>query len=253
MTGFDLRRIDTVARLREFEVGLPEHAVDLAALPRILELIEGHPKSFTYLIKTGAHLPYDDKSPPEERPFAHESSLGPRAIRESYWNAIRWTTDSFLRELTRRLEARGREVLVVYTSDHGQWLADEKTSDRPISPHATVLDPPDEQASVPLVLLAVGPRTRREISSRFASELVDRASSYEIFPTVLQAAGYAAGDTRGHYPPSLFERDAVRAPRTFISGNIFGTNAGAYVLNREIGDDCFVNEFDVDSVRSPSP
>ena len=70
---------------------------------------------------------------------------------------------------------------------------------------------------------------------------------------MLQAAGYARDDTAGPYGPSLFERDAARVPRTFVSGNIFGANPGAYVLNRSVGDDCFVNDFDVASVRSPSP
>jgi len=253
MTGFDLHRIDTVVRLREVEVGLPEHAVDFSALPRIVGLVEGHGRSFTYLIKTGAHLPYDDKSPPEERPFSDGASEGPRAIRQSYWNAIRWTTDRFLHDLSRRLEATGQEVLVIYTSDHGQWLADEQTAEREVSPHATVLDPPDEQASVPLLLLGFGPRTRAALEDRFATRLVDATSSYEIFPTVLQTAGYAPGDTAGRYPPSLFERSAGTTPRRFVSGNIFGANPGAYVLNRAVGDDCFLNDFDVDSVRSPSP
>ncbi len=253
MTGFDLHRIDVVERLRETETGTPEYAVDFAALPRIRRLIEGHPKTFTYFIKTGAHLPYDDKSPPDERPFSGGGESGPRRIRTTYWNAVRWTTDHFLHELSGELEDTGKEVLVIYTSDHGQWLADEKTIGRQISPHATVIDPPPEQASVPLLLLAFGPRTRAAVAERFSARLLDEASAYEIFPTVLQAAGYAAADTDRRYPPSLFESAAERPRRTFVSGNIFGTNGGAYVLNRGLGDDCFVNPFDAASVRSPTP
>lgn len=253
MTGFDLRRIDTVVRLREKETGLPEYAVDFAALPRVLDLIEGHEKTFVYLIKTGAHLPYKDKAPPQERPFSDGASKGPRAIRQSYWDTLRWTTDRFLAELSQKLGATGEEVLVIYTSDHGQWLADERTLDRKISPHATLLDPPDEQASVPLMLLAFGPRTRAAVAEHYATRLVDAASAYQIFPTVLQAAGYAAADTSRHYPASLFEGALPVARRTFVSGNIFGTNAGAYVLNRTLRDDCFVNDFEVEAVRSPSP
>jgi glucan phosphoethanolaminetransferase (alkaline phosphatase superfamily) len=253
MTGFDLKRIDTVVRVREAATGLPEHAVDFEVLPTIRRLIESHPRTFTYLVKTGAHLPYEDKSPPDERPFTQAGSRGPRAIREAYWNAIRWTTDHFLHELAGQLEASGRDVLVIYTSDHGQWLADERTADRRISPHATVLDPPSEQASVPLVLLAFGPRTRPAIAARFSDALVDSASAYEIFPTILRAAGFSSGDTTSRYGPSLFEAGALRPARTFVSGNIFGTNPGAYVLNRGVGSDCFVNVFDVSALRAPSP
>lgn len=253
MTGYDLRSIDTVVRIRESATGLPEHAVDFEALPAIGRLLESHPRTFTYLVKTGAHLPYDDKSPPDERPFSKPGSRGPQAVREAYWNAIRWTTDHFLQQLARQLEASGRDALVIYTSDHGQWLADENTADRRISPHATVLDPPAEQASVPLLLLAFGPRTRPAIEARFSERMVDAASAYEIFPTVLQAAGFHPDDMAGRYAPSLFEKDAVRAPRSFVSGNIFGTNPGAYVLNRGVGDDCFVNPFDAETLRSPVP
>jgi hypothetical protein len=252
MTGFDLRRIDRVLRLRELEVGIPEHAVDFTALPRIRDLVVGHARTFTYVIKTGAHLPYDDKSPPAERPFS-DGAGGSRGIRQTYWNAIRWTTDHFLKELHRLLEQTGREVLVVYTSDHGQWLADEKSADRQISPHATSLDPPDEQASVPLLLLAFGPRTRAAIADRFLTARVDRSSGFSIFPTLLQAAGYASADTSRFHPPSLFETDVPYTRQSFVSGNLFGTNAGAYVLNRAVGDDCFVNDFDAASVRSPTP
>jgi glucan phosphoethanolaminetransferase (alkaline phosphatase superfamily) len=253
MTGFDLRRIDTVVRVREVAIGLPEHAVDFEALPTIQRLLESQPRTFTYLVKTGAHLPYDDKSPPGERPFAQPGSRGPRAVRQAYWNAIRWTTDHFLRELAGQLEASGRDVLVIYTSDHGQWLADERTADRRISPHATVVGPPAEQASVPLLLLAFGPRTRPAIAARFSDRLFDAASAFEIFPTVLQTAGFSSDETAGRYGPSLWEVDAARPPRTFVSGNLFGTNPGAYVLNRGVGADCFVNPFEVATLRSPSP
>jgi glucan phosphoethanolaminetransferase (alkaline phosphatase superfamily) len=253
MTGFDLKRIDTVVRVREIATGLPEHAIDFEALATIRRQLDSHPRTFTYLVKTGAHLPYVDKSPPDERPFTEQGSRGPRAIREAYWNAIRWTTDRFLRELARQLEGSGRDVLVIYTSDHGQWLADEETAERRISPHATVLDPPAEQASVPLLLLAFGPKTRPAIAARFSGELVDAVSAYEIFPTVLQAAGFAREETARRYGPSLFEAGASRPPRTFVSGNVFGTAPGAYVLNPGVGADCFVNPFDVAALRAPSP
>jgi len=253
MTGYDLRRIDSVIRLRELEAGLPEHAVDFAALPRIVELLERHAKSFVYVIKTGAHFPYDDKSPPAQRPFSGGPASGREATRESYRNAIHWTTDRFLRELSRRIEATGLECLVIYTSDHGQWLPEESSEERAIARHATVIAPPSEQASVPLVLLGFGPRTRAALEDRYSAALVDAASGYAIFPTVLQAAGYSPSDTSAHYAPSLFEENAAEAPRTFVSGNIFGSHAGAFSNNPGVGDECFSNRFDVDAVRSAAP
>jgi lipid A ethanolaminephosphotransferase len=252
MTGFDLRRIATVVRLREAEVALPEHAVDFAALPLISDIVEGHRRSFIYLIKTGAHLPYGDKSPADERSFSTVASTQVTRVRHEYWDAIRWSADHFLQQLAARLESSERNVLVVYTSDHGQFLADETSQDRLISPHATLNAPPSEQASVPLLLLGFGEPVRAALSARFQRELVDHASAFQIFPTLLQAAGYSAENSRAYYAPSLFE-GVLETPRIFVTGNIIARNAGAYVLNREIGDGCFVNPFDVEAVRPPNP
>ncbi len=111
-----------------------------------------------------------------------------------------------------------------------------------------------QQASVPLLLLAFGPHTRAALAQRFDPRLVDRASDFEIFPTVLQAAGYAAADTRRFFPPSLFESESERAPRAFLSGNIFARDGEYYVLtnqwNPDLGSACYVNPFSLEAVRS---
>jgi glucan phosphoethanolaminetransferase (alkaline phosphatase superfamily) len=252
MTGFDLARIDTTMRMRDELRGVPEYEIDHRALPEVRALVEASDRSFIYLLKTGAHLPYADKSPPDQRPFqptldAWVLSGDPIRTRNSYWNAMLWTVDHFLRELARELTATGREVLVVYTSDHGQWLPGDPDGGRQLTPHATAVDPPAQQASVPLLLLAFGPRTRAAIAERFDPRLVDRASDFEVFSTVLQAAGYAAADTRRYHPPSLFESGAERPPRAFLSGNVFARDGAFYVLtnrwNPDLGSACYVNEF----------
>ena len=110
MTGFDLARIDVALRLREKHRGVPEYEYDLRALPEMRALVEGNARSFVYLLKTGAHLPYADKSPADRRPFqpalegwAHSGD--PVRMRNSYWNALLWTVDHFLEELARELTA----------------------------------------------------------------------------------------------------------------------------------------------------
>ena len=256
MTGFDLARIDVTVKLRERFRGVPEHDLDFRALPEVRALVESNARSFVYLLKTGAHLPYGDKSPPGQRPFQPVleswvmSGGDPERTRNSYWNAMRWTVDHFLAELSRELSATGREVLVIYTSDHGQWLPGDPDPGRPVTPHATSVDPPMQQASVPLLLLAFGPRTRAAVAQRFDPQLVDRASGFEIFPTVLQAAGYAASDTQQHYSPSLFERDAARRAPAFLSGNIFARDGDFYLLNPALGSACFINPFSSAELRA---
>ena len=126
---------------------------------------------------------------------------------------------------------------MVYTSDHGQWLPGDPDGGRELTPHATAIDPPMQQASVPLLLLAFGPSTRAALAERFDPRLVDRASGFEVFPTVLQAAGYAAADTRRFHPPSLFESQAERPPRAFLSGNVFARDGEFYVLTDQWNPD----------------
>jgi len=258
MTGFDLARIDVKLKLREKHRGAPEHELDFLALPDVRALVESNAHSFTYLLKTGAHLPYADKSPRDQRPFQPVldtwvmGSGDPARTRNSYWNALRWTVDEFLRELSSQLSATGREVLVIYTSDHGQWLPGDPDGGRKLTPHATPIDPPPQQGSVPLVLLGFGPRTRAALAERFDPRLRDHASDFAIFPTVLQAAGYAASDTAHYYAASLFEREAARPPSAFLSGNIFARDGEFYVLNPDLGSACFVNPFSTDSLGLPS-
>ena len=141
---------------------------------------------------------------------------------------------------------------MIYTADHGQWLPGDPDAGRQLTPHATAIDPPMQQGSVPLLLLAFGTRTRAALAERFDLRLVDRASDFEIFPTVLQAAGYSAADTRRFHSPSLFESQAERPPRAFLSGNVFARDGAFYVLtnqwNPDLGSACFVNSFSSDSL-----
>ena len=251
MTGFDLERIDTRLRLREKHRGIPEYEFDLLALPELRALIEGNARSFVYLLKTGAHLPYADKSPADRRPFqpaleAWEVSGDPVRTRNSYWNAMLWTVDHFLAELSRELTATGREVLVIYTSDHGQWLPgdpDGGGSSRRTRPRWI------RRCSRAGSAAAAGVRAAHARRGRGALRSAARRSRerLRIFPTVLQAAGYSAADTRRFYPPSLFESEAERPPRAFLSGNIFARDGGYYVLtnqwNPDLGSACYVNAF----------
>ncbi|MEN8184616.1 MAG: sulfatase-like hydrolase/transferase, partial [Myxococcota bacterium] len=228
MTRYDLDELAGRFQVRREHPGLPEHQMDLAALERIAEIVESQPRSFVYLLKTGAHFPYEDKYPDEERVHRPTLPLGavtPGRVEtlNSYLNALRWAVDAFLMRTVERLEATGRNVLVVYTSDHGQSLLEPGPDGQPFRgfPHATPLDPPVEQALVPLMLIAVGERVREALALRYLPELTDRVSSFEIFPTLLVAAGFDPGEVRARYHTSLFDPEARSEARFFVSGNLF--------------------------------
>jgi hypothetical protein len=251
MTQFDIDALDAYWQLRHVEPDLPEHAIDGASLPRLREILSSTERSFSYVLKNGAHLPYSDKFPPA-RNAATERWRASQMLRE-YLAAVQWSSDDYLESLAQMIEATGEEVLVVYTSDHGQSLAEPGEEFRSVTPHATEIDPPSAQASVPLILLAFGERTRAGIAQRFDPGLRDRTSAFEIFPTLLESAGYAREDLRRDFAPSLFDAGAPRGERMFVSGNVFAREGDFEILNRGMGSTCYLNPFETPAPRTFLP
>ena len=250
MTQFDIDALDLYSQLRQQEPGLPEYEVDQASLPRIQRILRESDRSFSYVLKNGAHLPYADKFPPSLAPPG-----GPKKQDEStlldYMAAVQWSSDRYLSSLAALIEASGVEALVVYTADHGQSLAEpEWDASSRVTPHATELDPPSAQASVPLLLLAFGSGTRAEMAERFHAELRDRVSAFEIFPTLLESAGYDRNEIQMAFAPSLFDASAERGVRIFASGNIFAREGGFYILNPGMGSSCHLNVFQTPRPRA---
>lgn len=255
MTQFDLEKLDGHWQLRSIEGPIADRELDRRAIDHIERIILGHPRSFTYLIKVGAHFPYDDKYPSEEavfRPTLSDGGEGGNLEKtlNSYQNALRWSVDGFLRELIARFEGSDREILMIYTADHGQSLLDavddsgRSRSGRPARwPHGTPADPPASQAAVPLILFGFGERTQETLRRLYQPALRDTVSQFELFPSLLYLAGYEQSEIRAHYHHSLFDPAADRGRRTFVSGNLFGIGGGFY--NHElVRSACYVNEFE---------
>jgi glucan phosphoethanolaminetransferase (alkaline phosphatase superfamily) len=250
MTQFDIDALDAYWQLRQLEPALSEHAVDGTSLPLLREILASAPRSFSYVLKNGAHLPYSDKFP-ASRIAGPERWRASQTLRE-YLAAVQWSSDDYLQSLAGMIEASGEEVLVVYTSDHGQSL-EEPGVHRTVTPHATEIDPPSAQASVPLLLLAFGERTRAAIAQRFDPELRDRISAFEIFPTLLESAGYAREDLQPDFAPSLFDVAARRGERVFASGNVFAREGDFEILNPGMGSACYLNAFQTPAPRAFLP
>jgi lipid A ethanolaminephosphotransferase len=257
MTGYDLEKLDGHLFVRVAEVTAPEFEMDLRALDHIAKIISENESSFVYFVKSGAHFPYDSKYPADRAFFQPTLSSGGKdgnleKTLNSYRNALRWTVDEFSRKIFERFERSGVDLLVIYTSDHGQSLADAVEDSgaprrgRPVRwPHAVPVDPPAQQASVPLILFAFDPDAHAALTSLYQPSLMNRASAFEIFPSLLQLAGYDYGQIREHYEPSIFDGGAPRTPRHFVSGNLFGIG-GHFYQNKLIRDATYVNAFDPD-------
>ena len=232
---------------------MPEYAVDFSALPRMRRLVEGYPRTFTYLIKTGAHLPYDDKSPP-----------GGATVLEERRGRARGPSDKpigtpsggrpIISSASSRASSRHREG-----GTGGVHVGPRPMARRRAHRGAEDLAPCDcarSAAGAGLGAPAVA-RLRAENPGGARRALlhapVRRSERVRDLPDAAPGGGLRGRGYARALPASLFESEAERPRRTFVSGNIFGANPGAYVLNRGFGDDCFVNDFDVDSVRVSSP
>jgi lipid A ethanolaminephosphotransferase len=260
MTGFDLEQLDGYVCVRERETGRKAWEMDFSAIDDIERIVSENDRSFIYLIKTGAHFPYDDKYPPDQAisqlASPGQASAGNREkTLDSYKNALRWTVDRFLEELSARLGSSGEEIVVVYTADHGQSLRravdDDGVAVRWL--HASPVSPPVEQAMVPLLLFGFGGDVHARLERLFDESLVDRVSGYEIFPALLHLAGFDPADIRARYHHSLFDRDAPRDSRQFISGNLFGIGGGFHDRPM-IQSGAYLNDFTLDhSERTDLP
>ena len=142
-------------------------------------------RELIYVVKRGAHFPYETNYP--------EGTVPPGAPKASqYAAAITYTTAGFFERLQKRLPLS--ELLLVYTSDHGQNLSSRAT-------HCSAERHPDEY-SVPLTVLTEVPSFKALLLDA-APEMRNRASHLNIFPTLLYGLGYARDWIEATYGPTL--------------------------------------------------
>ncbi|MBL0942243.1 MAG: hypothetical protein IBJ00_05935, partial [Alphaproteobacteria bacterium] len=105
-------------------------------------------------------------------------------------------------------------VIIIYTSDHGQNLLHDG---QPIT-HCRRTQPDINEAIVPLLIfthnLAAFKKFKKAAQLNF-----NKASHFQIYPTLLTLFGYDLQQVKDKYGKSLFE--AVEKPLGFTSGPIF--------------------------------
>ncbi len=217
----DLDSIDKYYYVRKDNAGIQNYEIDYKMIDLIDEIIQSQESSFIYVIKYGCHFNYENSYPHTDKIFAptikdvKEHSL--EVILNSYYNAVIWSVDGFFKQLLPTL--RGKNVLVVYTSDHGQSIEEYETLP---ATHCVGKNPPCSQASVPVILFPMDSKTS-EILGCFGDNLAgnhNRASQFQIFPTMLEIMGYDPSDILHYYGPTLF--DKLQGDREFISGTLYG-------------------------------
>jgi lipid A ethanolaminephosphotransferase len=201
----------------------PAYRRDQTIATRILpEVLADKEPQFVYVNKFGAHFPYHTKYPPgfdrDGGPMPEDNLDDRKELLESYRRAVKWSVDTFFRELLGRITLA--DTLILYTSDHGQSLLDGGYKQT----HCSTGRVPAGEGIVPLFAFAGdGPFRQRLLQE--AQTRHDRATHFDLFPTMLLAMGYDPAWVARRYPASLLDLPADRR-RRFLTGDMFGTGLG---------------------------
>ncbi len=216
MTRFDLEHIDKRYFMYREQECLKSG--DCFIVDSISDVVASGTPAFVLAVKMGAHVPYEKQYPQSQRIFTPTLERGealhdrPRAL-NSYYNAVRWTVDEFFRQLLPVLA--GQDYIIIYTSDHGQNI---------VEPNHPATHCADESALmaegiVPLLILASSPDLLARAQAAAVAKK-DRATHFEIFPTLLGLMGFDPQVVSGRWGPSLFDPKTIQ--QQFFYGRVFG-------------------------------
>jgi glucan phosphoethanolaminetransferase (alkaline phosphatase superfamily) len=171
--------------------------------------------------KLGSHIPYSSTVPTDSLyeplgidhlPAARDKAN--RAIVRDYLRSTRNSVDAFFAGLFPAITAPG--TLAVYTSDHGQSMFEGGYK----ASHGSMANAHPGESQVPLLVFS-GDAPFNETLQLAARTSHDRASHFDLFPTLLMAMGYDRLWIGRTYGPTLFDIPKNR-PRQFLIGNVFG-------------------------------
>ena len=158
---------------------------------------------FIYVVKHGAHFPYEMNYP--------KGTLPPDAARvDKFFAAVRYASAGFFERLAKDLPFE--HILLVYTSDHGQDFR-QRAAHCNASPHA------DEYSS-PLAVVSAAPAVRGLLAA--ADGMRDRASHLNVFSTLVWSFGFPREWVERTYGPTL-----AGPPAPYVTYVHLGWRAGA--------------------------
>jgi glucan phosphoethanolaminetransferase (alkaline phosphatase superfamily) len=215
MSDEELRQIDNIHSVpEEVDVAYKDREV----INFLKDILRRTKPQFVYANKFGAHFPYQYAYPADASDFKphmleYESIKNRERLVNSYKNAIRWSVDRFFESLVKEIDLS--ETVLIYTSDHGQNLLDDH---KPVT-HCRRMSQNLFEAVVPLLVWS-GNDVQRKKFELAAKQNFNKASHFEIFPTILTLFGYDSQSVREQYHQSLFE--TIDEPLGFVSGPIAG-------------------------------
>lgn len=168
-------------------------------------------KTFSMVIKKGAHFPYSRDFPASHTISVHSDYVAADQKRIDYMKAVDWQTKGFLKKLISfRFD---KPTVVIYTSDHGQNL-----DDQPGATHCTASAIPFAgEGLVPLVVFTNYDDGRLDAAVGLN---YDTLSHFNIFPTILAYMGFDVEGKGTNYSLPMY-RD-VHPLNKFIYSSPFG-------------------------------
>jgi lipid A ethanolaminephosphotransferase len=214
-SGMSLRETTLIDEYVRIPAALP-HDRDVIVSECLRRALADPAPAFIYVDKYGIHVPYDDKFPPGHAVFkAPPNASYTEKFVTTYKNAVRWNVDEFFRRVLTGLDLS--QVAIFYTSDHGQSLLEGDYSASHCSVGANIVK---GEAFVPLFSIVGNEALRNELTEA-SKKMLNKASHFEIFPTLLATFGFDRAAVRAIYGAGLFGEPSKQ--RRFLSG--FKTSA----------------------------
>lgn len=203
---------------------------DAYAAEALVNLLARDERLFIYVNKWGTHPAYHNSFPPdlEYEPGPVESPMPldeeRSKIIRNYHKALNWSVDRFFEKVMPALKRQ--DLALVYTSDHGQSLFEGGYD---LAHCSLTSNLHRGEVYVPLWVITAAPDLRDQFA-REARRAHNRASHFEVFPTLLELMGYSRDWVATAYGPGLLNVPVGRK-RGFLMGTFF--HSGAIWLNAE--------------------
>jgi glucan phosphoethanolaminetransferase (alkaline phosphatase superfamily) len=224
MRSVDFKTIDEAIQMRSKYPDTKRYDIDMKIAEEITSLFTQYSqeKLFIYVLKSGSHFPYESSCPKVDSEMGKviikqdkNSDDTLRQLRLNYYSSIKWNVDHFFKTLIPTITQYNPTI--IYTSDHGQSLREDGSIATHGVVHGNVY-----QGIVPLIVFPLGTSYAQFLS--LADENyrhnVNKASHFNIFPTILLLLGYSNKDIAKTYEPSLFSK--LTSTRSFYTGVVPG-------------------------------
>lgn len=223
VTSQDLFFVDSLIQPGVIYPSLASHSRDSVVAEKIAEIAKMVAPTFVYVNKAGAHWPYKANFPSDSLNdcfSASEYRNKKNAI--TYFESLFWNVDKFWENLIKKLP--DSNVLILYTSDHGENYASDSYKIK----HASIYKTHAVEGMVPLLVF-----DQANFFPESFHPPVNRYSHQYIFPTLLSAMGYDRSFINTKYGRTLLEPPYPQ-PRWFQTGDLFGRGKNKQIFVDEM-------------------